>query len=58
MKMIISFLFSKILFIREREKAQVEGRARGEGEAGSLLRREPNVGLDVSVHCPRPGDFS
>ena len=34
------------LFDREREHKQEEWQAEGEGEAGFLLSREPNVGLD------------
>ena len=45
-----SIIFKKILFAylteRERTHKQEEGKAEGEGEAGSLLRRESNAGLD------------
>ena len=50
-----SFFFFKILFIylrwgeREREREHISGGGRGtegKGEAGSMLSREPNVGLD------------
>ena len=34
------------LLIYLRERAQVGGAAEGEGEAGSPLSREPNVGLN------------
>jgi len=46
-----SFFFFKILFIhltqkeRERQRIQARGVAEGEGEADSLLSREPDVGL-------------
>ena len=38
--------FSKMLFIyrREREEKNMSDRAEGEGEAGSLLNREPALG--------------
>ena len=42
----VTLFFSFCLFIKEREKTQTEGGAEGEGEADSLLRREPDVGLD------------
>ena len=40
-------LFLKILFIylTEYKRAQAGGAAEGEGEAGSLLSREPDAGL-------------
>lgn len=37
------------LFDREREKAQAGEAAEGEGEASSLLIREPSAGLDSST---------
>ena len=42
-------LFLKILFIylTERAKAQTGGMVEGEGEAGSLMSREPNEGLNL-----------
>ena len=41
-------LFLKIiyLFIYQRQWAQAEWQAEAEGEAGSLLSKEPDVGLD------------
>ena len=41
-------VFKKILFIylTKREHKQGEQQAEGEGEAGSLLTREPDVGLE------------
>ena len=41
-------IFFKILFIHltERERAQARGAAKGEGETGSSLSREPDMGLD------------
>ena len=39
--------FFKKIYLFERERAQMEGRgAEGDGEAGSLLSRELNLGLD------------
>ena len=42
------FCFFKILFmyLRERKKQQSRGWAEGEGEADSLLSREPDSGLN------------
>ena len=34
------------LFVRESEHRQTERQAEAEGEAGSLLSKEPDVGLD------------
>ena len=46
---IIKFLwvFFNILFVYLRERKQAGGAAEGEGEAGPLLSREPNAGLDA-----------
>ena len=43
-----TFFFFKVLFIylTQREPKQRERQAEGEGEAGSPLSREPEVGLD------------
>ena len=45
-----SIIFKKIVFAylteRERTHKQEEGKAEGEGEAGSPLSRGPDVGLD------------
>ena len=38
--------FKKILFIYLTERAQAGGVAEGEGEAGSLLSKDPDVGPD------------
>ena len=38
--------FLKILFIYKRERHKQGGGAEAEGEAGSPLSREPNLGLD------------
>lgn len=40
-----SLFFFKILFICQRERAQ-QWERQAEGEAGSLLSKEPDVGLD------------
>ena len=40
------YVFFEILFIYLTERAQAEGAAEGEGEAGSLLGREPDTGLN------------
>ena len=53
-----TILFLKILFIyltqRNRENTHARGVAKREGEAGSLLSREPNKGLDPRTlgSCP------
>ena len=46
-----SLFFFKILFIYLRESAQAWGEMEGEGEADSLLSREPAMGL----HPRTPG---
>jgi len=38
--------------LRERARAQAGGAAEGEGEAGFLLSREPDVGLDPRTLGP------
>ena len=50
----ISFYFLKILFIylTDRDHKQAERQAEREGEAGSLLSREPDVGLDPRTLRP------
>ena len=35
------------LFVTERERAHKQGEWQAEGEAGSLLSREPDEGLDL-----------
>ena len=35
--------------MREPEKAQARGGTEGEGEAGSWLSREPDMGLDMGL---------
>jgi len=48
--MVLFFKFFKKDFIcqrgRERQRAHRQGERQAEGEAGSLLSREPDVGLD------------
>ena len=41
------YYYFKILFIYLIKRAQVGGTAEGEGEAGCLLSREPDVGLNL-----------
>ena len=54
------FVFFKILFIyltqSETASEGTQVRGVGEGEAGFLLRREPDVGLDPRMlgSCPEP----
>ena len=51
------FIFKKdfiYLFVRESEHRQTEWQAEAEGEAGSLLRKEPDVGLDSRTPGSRP----
>ena len=45
------FFFLKILciYLMEKEHKQGEWQTEGEGEAGSLLSREPNVGLQLRI---------
>ena len=51
----IYFLIYLFIYLRERERerASAGGKAEAEGEAGSLLSREPKVGLDPKT--PRSG---
>ena len=44
--MILLFCCLKVLFIYLTERAQAGGAAEGEEEAGSLLSKEPDVGLN------------
>ena len=46
--------FFKTLFIYLRESIQAVEMAEGEGEAGSLLSREPDAGLDPRTLGSRP----
>ena len=48
--------FSNIVFIWHRESAHKQGEQQeeGEGEADSLLSREPNAGLDPMMLGSRP----
>ena len=48
------FFLRFYLFERERESRQAGEAAEGEGEAGSPLSREPDVGLDPTTLGSRP----
>ena len=57
-EIILYFIFLKILFIYLTERGERENalkQAEREGDAGSILGREPDVGLD---HRPRDHDLS
>ena len=41
------FFFKDFIYLFDREREQVEGAAEGEDEAGSPLRREVDMGLDL-----------
>jgi len=45
-----TYLFKRLyLFVREKEHAHQQGEQQVEGKAGSLLSKEPNMGLNPAT---------